>query len=91
MCIWKFKLVTVTNGEIVRLKILSLDVDPLQWPVTAAAGAQVNFTSRFGLYLEPGIAYYFDDHSGVRRYERNIRSILICSWVCAFNVTNKFL
>ena len=57
--------VTVTNGGNRTSENTSLDVDPLQWSVTAAAGAQVNFTSRFGLYLEPGIAYYFDDHSGV--------------------------
>lgn len=57
--------VTVTNGGNRTSENTSLDVDPLQWSVTAAVGAQVNFTSRFGLYLEPGIAYYFDDHSGV--------------------------
>ena len=57
--------VTVTNGGNRTSENTSLDVDPLQWSVTAAAGAQVNFTSRFGLYLEPGIAYYFDDYSGV--------------------------
>lgn len=43
----------------------SLDVDALQWSVAAAAGAQVNFTRQLGLYVEPGIVYYFDDHSGV--------------------------
>lgn len=57
--------VTVTNGGNRTSERTSLEVDPLQWSVTAAAGAQVNFTSRLGLYLEPGVAYYFDDHSGV--------------------------
>lgn len=57
--------VTVTNGENRTSERTSLEVDPLQWSVAAAAGAQVNFTSRLGLYLEPGVAYYFDDHSGV--------------------------
>lgn len=61
----KLETVTVTNGGNRTSENTSLDVDPLQWSVTAAAGAQVNFTSRLGLYLEPGIAYYFDDHSGV--------------------------
>lgn len=61
----KLETVTVTNGGNRTSENTSLDVDPLQWSVTAAAGAQVNFTSRFGLYVEPGIAYYFDDHSGV--------------------------
>lgn len=57
--------VTVTNGGNRTSERTSLEVDPLQWSVAAAAGAQVNFTSRLGLYLEPGVAYYFDDHSGV--------------------------
>lgn len=57
--------VTVTNGGNRTSERTSLEVDPLQWSVVAAAGAQVNFTSRLGLYLEPGVAYYFDDHSGV--------------------------
>lgn len=43
----------------------SLDVDPLQWSVSAAAGVQVNFTKNIGLYAEPGVAYYFDDGSEV--------------------------
>lgn len=57
--------VTVTNGGNRTSERTSLEVDPLQWSVAAAAGAQVNFTSRLGVYLEPGVAYYFDDHSGV--------------------------
>lgn len=57
--------VTVTNGGNRTSERTSLEVDPWQWSVAAAAGAQVNFTSRLGLYLEPGVAYYFDDHSGV--------------------------
>lgn len=57
--------VTVTNGGNRTSERTSLEVNPLQWSVAAAAGAQVNFTSRLGLYLEPGVAYYFDDHSGV--------------------------
>lgn len=57
--------VIVTNGGNRTSERTSLEVDPLQWSVAAAAGAQVNFTSRLGLYLEPGVAYYFDDHSGV--------------------------
>lgn len=43
----------------------SLEVNPLQWSASAAAGAQVNFTKHIGLYAEPGIAYYFDDGSQV--------------------------
>lgn len=61
----KLETITVTNGGERTSENTSLDVNPLQWSVTAAAGAQVNFTSRLGLYVEPGVAYYFDDHSGV--------------------------
>lgn len=43
----------------------SLDVDQLQWSVSAAAGVQVNFTKNIGLYAEPGMAYYFDDGSQI--------------------------
>lgn len=43
----------------------SLDIDPLQWSVMAAVGAQVNFTKQLGLYVEPGMAYYFDDRSSI--------------------------
>lgn len=43
----------------------SLDIDPLQWSVSAGIGAQVNFTRQVGLYIEPGIAYYFDDNSPI--------------------------
>ena len=39
--------VTVTNGGNRTSENTSLDVDPLQWSVTAAAGAQVNFTFTF--------------------------------------------
>lgn len=48
----------------------SLDVDPLQWSVTGAVGAQVNFTRQIGLYIEPGIAYYFDDGSDIETFRK---------------------
>lgn len=61
----RLETVTVTNGGNRSFEQTSLDINPLQWSVAAAAGAQVNFTSRLGMYVEPGIAYYFDDHSKV--------------------------
>lgn len=39
----------------------SLDIDALQWSVMAAAGVQLNVTRWLGMYVEPGVAYYFDD------------------------------
>lgn len=49
----------------------SLHVSELQWSVSAAAGAQVNFTPSFGFYVEPGVAYYFDDGSDVETFRKD--------------------
>lgn len=40
-----------------------LDVDRLQFSLTAAAGAQFKLNDYLGFYLEPGLAYYPDDGS----------------------------
>lgn len=42
------------------------NVKPLQFSVAGAVGAQLNVTKRFGVYIEPGVAYYFDDGSDVQ-------------------------
>ena len=55
----------VTSGGKRNEESGSMDVDPLQWSVTAGLGAQVNFNRQIGLYLEPGVVYYFDDNSGI--------------------------
>lgn len=44
---------------------VSLDIPEIQWSLLASVGAQVDFVRRIGLYIEPGIAYYFDDKSEV--------------------------
>lgn len=41
-------------------------VEPLQFSVLGAVGAQLNLTNRLGLYVEPGISYFFDDGSDVQ-------------------------
>lgn len=38
-------------------------VKPLQFSVMSAIGAQYNVSNRVGLYVEPGVAYFFDDDS----------------------------
>lgn len=43
----------------------SIDIKQLQWSVTAGVGAQMNITPQVGLYVEPGVAYYFDDNSPI--------------------------
>ena len=41
-------------------------VKPLQFSVSGAVGAQLNATKRVGIYVEPGVAYFFDDGSDVQ-------------------------
>ncbi len=41
-------------------------VNPLQLSVMGAVGAQVNATKHVGVYIEPGVAYFFDDGSSVQ-------------------------
>ena len=37
-----------------------------QWAVNASAGVQYDFSKLVGVYLEPGVSYYFDNGSDVR-------------------------
>lgn len=41
-------------------------VKPLQLSVSGAVGAQLNATKCIGVYVEPGVAYYFDDGSDIQ-------------------------
>lgn len=40
-------------------------VDALQWSVAGAVGAQYNISRHVGIYIEPGVGYYFDNGSKV--------------------------
>lgn len=40
-------------------------VKPLQLSVLGAVGAQLNLSRKVGLYVEPGVSYFFDDGSQV--------------------------
>lgn len=40
-------------------------VKPLQLSVMGAVGAQYNISNRVGIYVEPGVSYFFDDGSKV--------------------------
>ncbi|MFV0587464.1 hypothetical protein [Bacteroides reticulotermitis] len=73
---WNFldkKLVTlyVTGGGMVEKCIYGKlgsekeTVKPLQFSVSGGVGAQLNATKRLGVYVEPGVAYYFKDGSDV--------------------------
>ncbi|MDR3119206.1 MAG: PorT family protein [Mediterranea sp.] len=40
-------------------------IRPLQFSLTGGVGAQLNIIRRIGIYVEPGISYFFDDGSDV--------------------------
>ena len=42
-----------------------ITVKPLQLSISSALGAQLNINKNIGLYLEPGVAYFFDDGSEI--------------------------
>ena len=39
----------------------SSDIDPLQWSINAGIGFEYKLFPKIGLYLDPGISYYFDN------------------------------
>lgn len=41
----------------------NIHIKPLQWSLSASAGAQFKITEKVGVYAEPGVVYYFDDGS----------------------------
>ena len=58
-------------------------VKPVQLSVAGAVGAQFNATKHVGIYVEPGVAYFFDDGSNVQ----TIRNETPCN----FNIQAGFL
>lgn len=53
------------NDELLSGDEEDIKVKPLQWSLSAAAGAQFKITEKLGIYAEPGVIYYFDDGSNV--------------------------
>lgn len=45
-----------------------VEIDNLQWSVGLAVGLECKIISDFGIYVEPGFGYYFDDGSEVDTY-----------------------
>lgn len=39
-----------------------------QWSVVGAVGFQYMISRHIGIYFEPGVNYYFDDHSGIENF-----------------------
>jgi hypothetical protein len=52
-----------TIKDVVESK--DLNVKELQWSLTGSAGINVQLAGHLGLFVEPGVAYYFKDGSGV--------------------------
>ncbi len=44
---------------------LDMEKDRLQWSAGSALGVQLNVTPALGVYVEPGLRYYFDNGSNV--------------------------
>ncbi len=55
----------INNGHVVENDSESVNPKRLQWSISADVGAQYNISSVVGVYVEPGVGYYFDDGSDV--------------------------
>ncbi|EJX09441.1 hypothetical protein EVA_02452 [gut metagenome] len=67
----RFELYVSTGGAVEKciygkMGSEELTVKPLQLSVMGAVGGQFNFSRRVGLYVEPGVSYFFDDGSEVQ-------------------------
>ena len=49
-----------------KLGTESQTVKPVQWSVMGNIGVQYNIGKRVGIYVEPGVSYFFDDGSSVQ-------------------------
>lgn len=54
------------NGKPQSSTEYSVRMKELQWSVNAAAGVEVDFVRNVGLYVEPGVGYYFDNGSSLK-------------------------
>lgn len=55
----------IIKGEKVYSCNESWNVKPMQFSLNGTLGAQYNATSTFGVFAEPGVGYYFDNHSDI--------------------------
>lgn len=66
---------TTSTSYVVKSSVSSstkdrITVDPLQWSVGASLGIGYRFNGLVGIYLEPGVSYYFDNGSFVETVYR---------------------
>lgn len=70
-CVYGTSSTTYVVGSSARSTVgEKLVVDPLQWSLGASAGIGYRFSELIGIYLEPGISYYFDNGSFVETVYR---------------------
>lgn len=55
----------ISEGSVAAKTSERIGVDPLQWSVNLGAGLQVNFIRTTGIFIQPGISWYFDNGSPV--------------------------
>lgn len=60
-CISAKNISTSVSRQAVRKEEERMDIDNLQFSLALAAGLQFKFSNWSGIYVEPGMAYYFDD------------------------------
>lgn len=56
----------ILNNQIEKTDTENLYKKPFQWSLNASAGLQFDITKEVGLYAEPGLSYYFDDHTAIQ-------------------------
>lgn len=55
----------MVNGKISSDEDGSISSRRLQWSISGSAGIEYNFNNTLGIYAEPGIRYYPDNHDGI--------------------------
>ena len=60
----------ISNGKVIDKTAESLRVVPLQWSVNLSAGFQFNIIRSTGIFIQPGISWYFDNKSPVETIYR---------------------
>jgi len=64
------------------------DRDRLQFSAQAGLGVQYNFIPLMGIYVEPGVKYYFDNGSDVRNFFKDKRTNFNLQVGLRFNLAN---
>lgn len=59
------------NGNDTR-KNITLHEGQLQWSANASTGLQFDMTDNVGLYVEPGISYFFNNGSNIRNIYKTV-------------------